>query len=38
MKITLGNQVANMILNNGRDGTYYSSHDTVNLNPMYFLK
>ncbi len=21
-----------MILNNGRDGTYYSSHETVNIN------
>jgi hypothetical protein len=24
----LGAQVANMLLNNGRDGTYYSSHNT----------
>jgi hypothetical protein len=27
-----GAQVASMILNNGRDGTYYSSHKTVVLN------
>jgi hypothetical protein len=27
-----------MILNNGRDGTYYSSHDTVNLNVWEILK
>jgi hypothetical protein len=27
-----GAQVASMILNNGRDGTYYSSHKTVLLN------
>jgi hypothetical protein len=33
-----GAQIANMILNNGRDGTYYSSHDTVNLNVWEILK
>ena len=27
-----------MILNNGRDGTYYSSHETININVWEILK
>jgi hypothetical protein len=33
-----GAQIANMILNNGRDGTYYSSHETININVWEILK
>ncbi len=33
-----GGQIADMNLNNGRDGTYYSSLDTVNLNMWKILK
>jgi hypothetical protein len=33
-----GAQKANMILNNGRDGTYYSSHETININVWEILK
>ena len=29
-----GGQIANINLNNERDGTYYSSHDTVNWVPI----